>query len=268
MLKASIMSQLNFDAAAAKSIEAIYLTPDVVAQRARVLDLLALVRGERVLDVGVGPGLLAYDLARLVGEDGAMVGLDLSPAMVTVAGERLAKLPQARVLQGDAGTLAFPDASFDVAVSTQVYEYVPDMPGALAELHRVLRPGGRALILDTDWRSIVWHASDKALMDRVLTCWDAHLVDPHLPARLGPLLRGAGFEVRRVEILPMLSPRWQPESYAGGMLRTIHGFVRGAAERFGLAAEDIQAWRDDQQALIERDEFFFSVNRYAFLVTR
>lgn len=261
------MSQLTFDEAAARSMEAIYTTPDVVAQRARVIDLLAPQAGERVLDVGVGPGLLAHDIARLVGETGSLVGLDNAAAMIATAGRRLADLSQAQVRQGDATRLDFADASFDAAVSTQVYEYVPDMPSALSELRRVLRPGGRALILDTDWRSIVWHSSDRARMDRVLACWDAHLADPHLPGRLGPLLRQAGFEIRRVEIIPMLSPRWQPVSYAGGMMRTIHNFVRSHGERFGLTAEEIEAWRQDQDDLIARDEFFFSLNRYAFLAT-
>ncbi|MDP2009250.1 MAG: methyltransferase domain-containing protein, partial [Phenylobacterium sp.] len=182
------MSQLTFDADSARALEAIYMTPDVVAQRGRVIDLLAPAAGEHLLDVGVGPGLLALDLARLVGESGRMVGLDLAPAMVAAATARLAGLSQAEVKIGDAANLDLPDGAFDGAVSTQVYEYVADMPRALAELHRVLRPGGRALILDTDWRSLVWHSSDPGRMDRVLACWDAHLADPHLPAKLGPLL--------------------------------------------------------------------------------
>jgi arsenite methyltransferase len=262
------MSQLTFDAEAARSIEAIYLTPDVVAQRARVLDLLAPAPGERVLDVGVGPGLLALDLARLVGETGRVVGLDLAPAMVAAATARLAALPQAEVRIGDATALDLPDSAVDAAVSTQVYEYVADMPRALAELRRVLRPGGRALILDTDWRSLVWHSTDTARMDRALACWDDHLADPHLPAKLRPLLRDAGFEVRRVEVVPMLSPRWQPVSYAGGMVRSIRNFVRANGERFGLGPDDLEAWWADQEALIAADAFFFSVNRYAFLATR
>lgn len=261
------MSQLTFDADSARALEAIYMTPDVVAQRGRVIDLLAPAAGEHLLDVGVGPGLLALDLARLVGESGRMVGLDLAPAMVAAATARLAGLPQAEVRIGDAANLDLPDGAFDGAVSTQVYEYVADMPRALAELHRVLRPGGRALILDTDWRSLVWHSSDPARMDRVLACWDAHLADPHLPAKLGPLLREAGFTVRRTEIVPMFSPRWQPVSYAGGMVRTIRNFVRANGARFGLDDAELQAWWAEQEVLIAADAFFFSVNRYAFLAT-
>ena len=262
------MSQLTFDADSARALEAIYMTPDVVAQRGRVIDLLAPAPGEHLLDVGVGPGLLALDLARLVGESGRLVGLDLAPAMVTAATARLGGLSQAEVRLGDAANLDLPDGAFDGAVSTQVYEYVADMPRALAELHRVLRPGGRALILDTDWRSLVWHSADPARMDRVLACWDAHLIDPHLPAKLGPLLREAGFSVRRTEIVPMFSPRWQPVSYAGGMVRTIRNFVRANGARFGLDEAELQAWWTEQEALIAADAFFFSVNRYAFLATR
>ena len=262
------MSQLTFDAATAKSLEATYQTADLVAQRARVLDLLAPVPGERILDVGVGPGLLALDLAWLVGTDGKVVGIDVSPDMLEIARVRLRKYAQASCIEADATDLKLPDGGFDAAVSTQVHEYVADMPRAIAELHRVLRPGGRLLMLDTDWRSIVWHSSDNARMDRVLAVWDGHLTDPHLPARLGPLLTRGGFEVRRVEIFPMLTPRWQPSSYAAGIFRSIAAYAREHGPGKGLAAADVEAWLADQLDLIERGEFFFSLNRYIFLATR
>ena len=262
------MTQLVFDEAAAKALEAMYLTPDVVAQRARVLEMLAPRPGEHILDVGTGPGLLAHDLARLVGDKGRVVGLDNAAAMVALARMRLAELKQAECLEGSATELKFADASFDAMVSTQVYEYVADMPRALSELNRVLKPSGRALILDTDWRSIVWHSSDNARMDRVLAVWDDHLANPHLPATLGPLMRRAGFTIRRVEIVPMLSSHYQPVSYAAGIMRTIHGFTRANASRRGLDAQEVQAWYDDQQQLIAQGAFFFSVNRYVFLGTK
>lgn len=262
------MSRLEFDAAAAQAVEALYLTPDVVAQRARVIDLLAPAAGERILDVGLGPGLLAQDLARLAGPAGQVAGLDSAPAMVAMSAARLGDLSQAEVVEGDAQNLPFPDGRFDAAVSVQVYEYVPDMPRALDELHRVLRPGGRVLILDTDWRSLVWATADQARMDQVLACWDLHLADPHLPARLGPMLREAGFEVRRVEVIPMLAARWQPVSYAAGMARSIRNFARTHAAEAGLDPGQVEAWWAEQEALIAADRFFFSVNRYAFLATR
>ena len=262
------MARLEFDDGAAQALEQVYLLPDVVGQRMRTLDLLAPRPGEHVLDIGAGPGLLAHDLALLVGEAGRVVALDRAPAMLALAERRLAGLPQAACLAGDATALELADASFDAAVSTQVYEYVRDMPRALAELHRVLKPGGRALILDTDWRSCVWHASDPKRMDRVLACWDDHLADPHLPARLAPLLGRAGFALRRVEVIPMLTPQWQPASFAAGLTRLIHGFVREHGARHGLAAAEIDAFWKDQQDLIARGEFFFSLNRYVFLATR
>ncbi|WP_421861613.1 hypothetical protein [Parvibaculum sp.] len=79
-------------------------------------------------------------------------------------------------------------------------------------------------------------------MDRVLMCWDDHLADPHLPATLGARMRKAGFRVLRVEIVPMLSPQWQPVSYAAGIMKSIRGYAMANGERHGLSGEEVQAW--------------------------
>jgi arsenite methyltransferase len=76
-----------------------------------------------------------------------------------------------------------------------------------------------------------------------------------LPAKLGPLLARAGFTVRRVEVVPMLSPAWQPVSFAAGIIQFIHDFVRNNGARHGIDAEEINACFGDQQALIARGEF-------------
>jgi arsenite methyltransferase len=64
--------------------------------------------------------------------------------------------------------LPYPHRAFDAAVSTQVYEYVADVATAPAELRRLLRPGGRALVLDTEWDSVVWHVADRDRHRRIM----------------------------------------------------------------------------------------------------
>lgn len=253
--------RLTFDAAAARSIEKMYVTPDVTLQRARFVQLLAPKPGERILDVGMGPGFLTYDLAPIVGERGLVAGVDSSPVMVELATKRCEGRGPCEFRLGDATALPFADASFDAVVSTQVYEYVPDLAGALAELRRVLRPGGRVFILDTDWDSVVWNTADPARMRRVLDAWDEHLHDPHLPAKLGPLLARAGLTVTHVEVIPILNPALHAHCYSHGILAAIASFAAG---RRGVDEAEARAWAAELRELGARGEYFFSVNRYAF----
>src|SRR4029453_7016174 len=77
----AVTTMLEFDAEAARQVEAVYLTADVVQQRREVLRLLGLTAGEAVLDIGSGPGLLATDMAQAVGPAGRVCGIDISDSM-------------------------------------------------------------------------------------------------------------------------------------------------------------------------------------------
>jgi SAM-dependent methyltransferase len=107
--------------------------------------------GARVLEVGCGPGHLSIRLARRHGFE--VSGLDLDPAMIARAranADRPGTGDQRRpeFLVGDVATLAFPDRSFDLVVSTLSMHHWADPAAGLAEIGRVLRPGGRALVWD------------------------------------------------------------------------------------------------------------------------
>jgi arsenite methyltransferase len=246
--------QLQFDDKRSRGVERTYATRDIVEQRRATLEALALRAGERVIDVGCGPGYLCAEMAAA---GASVVGVDPSPSMLALAEQRGSGV---ELLQGDALSLPVEDGSFDAAVSTQVYEYVADIGGAFAEVRRVLRPGGRLLILDTDWDSIVWHSSDDARMERVLRAWDEHLAHPRLPRVLPSLLRDAGFTLRRAEIVPVMNLGYARDTYSANVLGTIADFVPG---RQGITLDEVDEWRDDLRSL--GDDYFFSLNRYLFV---
>jgi arsenite methyltransferase len=256
-----VTTPLQFDADASRRIEATYMTPDVVEQRRVVLEALAPRPGERVLDVGSGPGLLAAEIAAAVGPDGQVCGVDVSESMLALARARATRPGSAPVEFRRAGAEQLPcaDGSFDAAASTQVFEYVEDVPGALAEIHRVLRPGGRVLLLDTDWDSIVWRSGDDERMARVLQAWEQHLVDPKLPRTLRRSLASAGFEVAPPRIVPLFNAGFDRASFSAGLLELVAAFVVG---RDGLTAEEVDAWASDLRS--QGADYFFSLCRYVF----
>jgi arsenite methyltransferase len=253
---------LQFDEGASRRVVEAYSTPDVVAQRRVTLDALQLKSAERVLDIGSGPGMLAAEMAQAVGPDGAVHGIDVSDSMNAIARRAQAGDGAAPMefVQADACALPFDAESFDVAVSTQVYEYVEDIAGALAEARRVLRPGGRLLILDTHWDSLVWHARDRARMARVVAAWEEHLAHPGLPAALSGLLEDAGFAVRRRSAWTLLNAGWDEDAFSARLLPTIAAYVPGHKD---VTEEDGAAWAQELSEL-GRD-YFFSLTRYVFL---
>jgi len=256
---------LEFDEETSRKIEAAYQTPDVDAQRRRVLKALELRTGEQVLDIGSGPGLLAYEMAVSVGQDGRICGVDTSEQMLAMSRTRCADKSWTEFKKADAAQLPYPDGRFDAAVSTQVFEYVADIPAALTELYRVMRPGGRVLIMDTDYGSLVIHTKDNVRMERILSAWNEHFVHAALPRTLSRQLREAGFTIRQRDVIPMFNPEYQENTFAKGALSIMASFAVG---RKGVSQEEASAWLAEFADLGKQGEFFFSLNRYLFLADK
>ena len=121
-----------------------------------LMEMAGLQKGQRVLDLGTGSGQVALAAARLVGDSGKVIGLDIAPGLIQKAKEQAETVGLSRVefVQGDAEQIDFADDSFDVVLCHFGLMHFPDQDKALAGMHRALRKGGRVALS-------VWSTSDK-----------------------------------------------------------------------------------------------------------
>lgn len=172
-------------------LEAVAARPEVVELHDRATTILAARPGENVLEVGCGLGADARELARAVAPEGRVTAVDVSEAMLDAARERHDG-SNVTYERADVTDLPYGDATFDVIRIERVLQHVPDVEKACAEMARVLKPGGRVLVLDTDWASLVADVGDDALAERVLSHGRGRMIQPQAARHLRRLLTGAG----------------------------------------------------------------------------
>ncbi|MGI3186234.1 methyltransferase domain-containing protein [Nioella aestuarii] len=251
---------LTFDAETAEILETAYQGADITRRRRRVFDDVAPVSGDRILDLGCGNGLLTQELARAVGPRGQVVGLDPSPEMRALAQERCAGLSNVDIRDGAAERLPFDEASFDKAVSLQVFEYLDDLPAVSAELFRVLRPGGRLVVGDAHWDMLAWFSDQPERMARMQEIWDCHLVDRIVPARLPSILTHAGYNVDSVRPITFTDTSLRPDGLANMMIILMTNY---AIQTEPEAADMAKAWAEEQRTLARQGRFFFAITYFS-----
>jgi len=193
-----------------------------------VMDALALQPGQRVLDVGCGPGTTTVELARRVGAEGEVLGVDISAGMVASAIRRSAAagLGHVRFVVADAQTAPLGE-DFDAAFSRFGVMFFADPVSAFANIGRSLRPGGRLACAvwgplgDNPWMFVPTLAAVEVLKAELV------LPAPGQPGpfsldteeRLREVLTGAGF--REVDVEPVSGSRHVTEAEAGDNLTTL-----------------------------------------------
>ena len=173
-------------------------------------DRAGLTAGERVLDLGAGPGFAALDLARRVGPTGQVLALEHSPAYVA-AGRRLAVeagLTHLELRQHDLLRDPLPREGFDLAWMRWVAMFLADLEPLLTQLPLALRPGGRLVLHEyVQWDSFGLHPHGAAIHrfgQAVQRSFRQAGGDPDVNRRLPSLLAARGFRIDALEPLPVL----------------------------------------------------------------
>jgi ubiquinone/menaquinone biosynthesis C-methylase UbiE len=165
------------------------------AYKRRSVEMCRLTPGDRAVDVGCGTGDDAAVLARIVGAQGEVTGLDFSEAMVQEAGRRWCDEGLSLAFRtGDIRALDLADDSVDAARADRVFQHLADPNVALAELLRITRPGGRVVLSDPDWGSYIIDAPPTDAVRRYLNFARGQATNPWSGRQLYGLLRAHGFK--------------------------------------------------------------------------
>lgn len=170
----------------------------------RLLAGLRLGPGQVVLDVGCGPGTDLAAPAAAVGERGRVIGIDADPAMVLEARRRTAGLGMVDVVAGDAHALPLGAGSVDRARLDRVTQHLEDPASALAELRRVVRPGGLVGLAEPDWHTLAIDDVDLATSAAFTRFVSDRFRQGAIGRQLVRLAGSAGFAVREVDATAVL----------------------------------------------------------------
>lgn len=233
-------------------------------QEARLLGRYRLPPAPRILDVGCGTGEIASRLAEAL-PAARVVGVDLLEGHLALARARYGRLaPRLSFAQGDGFALAFPDGTFDLAVCRHVLQSVPEPERVVAEMARVVRPGGWIHLLLEDYGLLHASPASRALerfwQDMPRAFGDAVGTDMLVGRRGLALLRGAGLEEIGHEDLVLDTLRVSRDVFAGIIEAWRDGFSEAISEHTGLAPAEVRERWEELLAVI-RDPAGYAVWR-------
>ncbi len=216
--------------------------------------------GQVVADFGCGPGGLALELARRVGDNGNVIALDINAGFLETVRKRaeaegVSKQITTTLLAGD--VIPLPDASVDRVLCKNVLEYVPDPALTIAEFARVLKPGGIAHAIDSDWGAFMYEP-DGAAFAQIMSGAAVAFRTPLIGRQLYGLFRAAGLSDISVHV--QATPDTQ-----GGLRSVLTNMAGYAAQSGQVDATLIEAFTAGFDQALESQTWFSMLPQ--FLVT-
>lgn len=213
-------------------LDALDVLPEAVALRERGYDLLDPAPDAVIADVGCGGGRAVHELS---GRGARAIGIDPSEGMINAARRRW---PELDFRSGAAEGLPFGDGELDGFRADKVLHALSDPRAAVREAHRVLKTGGRALLVGQDWDFFAVDADDHELTRRVIRTRAAAVPSPNIARGYGNLLRDNGFTDVEVEVHAVLPPAEAILASLGQTAGEVPGGEQWLAEQRRRLAED------------------------------
>lgn len=217
--------------------------------------------GQRVLDYGCGPGQLTLELAGRVAPGGHVTGLDINADFVARTNARaaeagLSEAVEARLLEG--ARLPVDDGAVDRVVCKSVLEYVDDPAAVLLEFYRVVAPGGRAHVVDSDWGMLALEPIGQERTMRLFAAARPAYRTPEIGRRLYGLMRAAGFRDVTVSIFAGADITGRRAAVIRNMVDYAREFGRMPAAEIDAIAAEVEAAIADGRYLMVLPQFVVS----------
>lgn len=218
-----------------------------------------------IMDFGCGTGELLGNISTLIGNDSNLIGFESDEKSVE---EGRRKYPQV-IFQNDEfiKNLEFPDTKFDIIISVDTLECVPDKSALINEFHRILKNDGRVLIAHWDWDTQVYNSENKNLMRKIVASfsdWQQGWMDAcdgQMGRKLWGLFQGSGMFKGQIEIFPLIETEFKAGRYGYDRLQDLYWLVRKGE----LDATEHRLIVDEMSDLYKQGKYFYNLNSYIYL---
>jgi SAM-dependent methyltransferase len=236
----------------------------------KILSILDLKPGTNhdILDVGCGSGDLLARISVTVSDESTLIGMD---AMKNPVDEARALYPSIDFRHEKfIDSFGFPDASFDMVISVDTLECIPNKVAFVAETARILRPEGRILLAHWDWDTQVYNSEHKEIIRRFVAAfsdWQQGWMDAcdgQMGRRLWGLFQGSGMFTGKMESFTLLETKYEKGRYGYDRLQDLGSLVKQGK----LDGSQYDLILHEMATLNERSEYFYSVNSYIYFGTR
>ncbi|MCP4273636.1 MAG: methyltransferase domain-containing protein [Gammaproteobacteria bacterium] len=226
---------------------------------------LDLNRKYKVLDIGCGHGELLGHLSDAMNSESVLVGIDEIENSVEGAKENYPHLDFLREKFTD--SFSFEDDCFDIVVSVDALECIPNKSALLDEVHRVLKPGGKVVFAHWDWDTQVYNSENKSSIRKFTAAfsdWQQDWMetsDGQMGRRLWGLFEGSGKFKGKIACFTLLETEYREGKYGFDRLRDLSGLV----EAGNIESAEYKMTCDEMQSLSDTNKYFYSVNSYIYV---